>query len=648
MFCVSCQIIEASILVGAGSYGLEVPPILNIGFRNVLCQAVGLLEARHRFTIERVKRYIRETWCAIVDEERCVNRGAEPGRLQALRRKAQVLEKQLTDLVVFQHAASDTALRAIEATTSASENKGHCESNSGFSSNDTLTQNIRLLEDTKEEEESGDVMVEDTVTVCSTVERRAKEQTPNVSKESQHRDIEPFGDDQCLTGPPDYFAELLKTGRWISGAVVLAVLRDQVLRAKNFSSVFPGGVFRCAEVGRKDAGDMDKNYFKALDIYLFQCFDFSCGGLLTPLLKLALESSSLASAVQGRDHLFSMLTAEGGPLLTQRSATAGAGQTAEWELSGSGAVLRILLDGSSSCWQTVVWPLTPIASLLSSSEHIERCSDVQESLLDALRTLLPFDISAVRNTLETDESWAFLRKFDARRLELSAWTRNVAACLGTLYLTSLAAYLSNPKLPNVYTPDLELQTGNLFVGDRSPQHGCRRLKWTYYKRYCVEIQFNIFDGTLRVSFSSLENDAGTSCWPSLEGVVIDAQIAAAVAAGSAGMSGVVRLLPYLKGMAFLQLCRQVGGLLLASSHAVSLSHYFTVVILRCYLLVVGRRLPSYIAPFLHLLRSLNLCTQLLHRLKQPFCRLRLWASIGAYLGKHHTLKNLTTRAVALL
>lgn len=493
----SCQILRAEILVGSLA-GFQVSPMINLGFSNVLRQSVGLHEARHKFSVEQIKRTLKETWrdiAALKRRRRPLSRGEE-GQKAALRildgnigereRKARILERKLKEMLLFETSVDLT--------------------------------------------EGGD-------------------QIEGFTGQSAARCF----DDAVIKGPPDYFAELFSIGRWVSGGILLGIFRDQILRAGSFPNLFPGGIFRYVEHGSKglketeqdtttmntrptdsdqtrskcahpestqqgssishrqvpvvwnNSHDTQRSRFRALDVFFLSQFDQSCGGLLSPLLRIALEYQSLSpwdfDSILNKSETIDGQPNKGPQLETLSSSNLGV-KIQTVQLSGSGAILRFRLDDETGRWSIVLWPLTGILWLLEYSDQIYSSDDDDDAstLYEHLQRVLPYDVKFVRNALRNDSSCEFLRTFDARRLELSAWTRHASAALSSLVLSTIAGCLCRSEDSTMQTDTVDLKIGRRSGAQNMNLNGYRSLKFAYFNKYWIQVFVQPFDGSLRIAF----------------------------------------------------------------------------------------------------------------------------------------------------
>lgn len=562
--------------------GLEVSSLINLGFTNVLRQAIGLQEARHRFAVDVVKRDLREKWreiAELVKRRRFCSLQSDEEQMDTIRvldetilieeRNAQKLERELKEKLLFE----------------------------------------------------------------TSVDLGDEEISPTRSSRTAARCF----DDTAIKGPPDYFNYFFLFGRWVSGGILLSVLRDQILRARSSPNVFPGGIFRYISHGSKALimktaeqeeikaldgasrsaveperqaqqssslsesigsqqrdssqqreSNSSKPRFRALDIFFLSQFDQSCGGLLSPLLKIVLEYPSLfpwdfdsiltstdevteesqrlissssqqpQSPPQGPALRFSSQTQISSLNLEESVAVVDGRNLPMAQLSGSGSILQFRLDDENGTWTAILWPLTAILWILDHSDEIvhdtEDIEQMQlnemkcdsdhvtmkqqenhndqpidcETLPNSLQTnritlteylegFLPYDLKYVKQSLRDDSSCEYLRTFDASRLELSAWTRHAAAALSSLILSLIAGCLSRQSNSSVFSNIIDLRIGrpDQLLSDVSQSlsstysssnvlSGYRSLKFCYFKKYCIQLHVQPFDGSLRIAFSQSE------------------------------------------------------------------------------------------------------------------------------------------------
>jgi hypothetical protein len=371
---------------------------------------------------------------------------------------------------------------------------------------------------------------------------------------------------------PDYFFECFRLGRWVSGSFILRLLRDQALRACSFSSVYPGCIKTYKEIGKKDfscfnSKNLADENIKALDLYIVPCFDPTCGGLLAPLFCLLFEVPFFEKTIDPNLRLRSSLLEDNGSGFTmlKKISTVTSG-IQHYELSGSGSILRIDFEVLVGDWELILWPLSPVLEILKfvTKTHADADPKTPKSvLLSQIKKNLLFDASYVYDALLDNRSYKFIQNFNAEHLELSLWTRHAASLLATLTLATVASYIKSHL--TTFSQIIEVHLRNeLDSFATSHNKKFSSLDCIFFKRYLTHLHVDPFDGKLCISFSTMHKK--NLNWIRLGDVEYDSQIATAISMGSLGSHGFLRLLPYLTYIAFLQYLEEVRYLFVQSLH----------------------------------------------------------------------------------
>ncbi|XP_053991089.1 uncharacterized protein LOC128883104 [Hylaeus volcanicus] len=514
------QVIEAKILVGSTTFGIEVSPFLNTGFKNFLDQAIGLIEMRYHFAVEAVKNKLRELWNKKLNAKIVENGTDDTLVIQNSNDEMKSLEESLISLLCCEDSLINENL-----------------DNNNLFDNKEADNNVRFHPDGIYGEfgENGT--------------NNKKIQTANELNLVKESEIKRF---------PDYFFECFRLGRWVSGFFILTLLRDQALRACSFSSVYPGCIKTFKEIGKKELScfhmqNIADVTIKALDLYIVPCFDPTCGGLLSPLLCLLFEVPLLRKEIDPNHYLSSSFLEDysNGYTMLKKISTVTSG-IQHYELSGSGSILRIGFEVLGGDWKLILWPVSPLLEILkfvTNTSADENSNTQKNALRTVIKKNLLFDASYVYDALLDCHSYHFMKNFNAEHLELSLWTRHAASLLATLTLATVASFIkshstTSSQMIEVYLKN-ESDTFTTLHNRKFTSLDC-----IFFKKYLTHLHVDPFDGKLCISFSTLHKK--TLNWLRLGNVEYDSQIATAISMGSLGSHGLLRLLPYLTYIAFVQ------------------------------------------------------------------------------------------------